>query len=224
MILLVTLSLAVSAVYSMLAGDAFYTRVYQHRSAMQPAGLPESEGELITHLPIITLHTNDQEIPGERITGSEDDIRQYTLSEDGDTRIVVDFTMYSSGAANKLSDTPALSSRARIRYRGNYSRWFYKKSYSVSLVMPDGISQNPRSLAGLPAHDEWVLHGPWIDRTLLRNYLAYNIAGEIMDYAPNVRFVEMFLDDEYHGVYLLVEPVTRAQGRLDLIPNFQFYT
>ena len=40
-------------------------------------------------------------------------------------------------------------------------------------------------------HHEWVLHGPFLDKTLIRNYMWYNIAGEIMDYAPNVRFCEV---------------------------------
>ncbi|NLA52910.1 MAG: hypothetical protein GX858_00930 [Clostridiales bacterium] len=215
--MLVVLSLAVGTGYSGLAGYKVFTRVYQHRSWMQPSNLPESsDEELVTHLPIITINTNGQDVPGERMGDGEDNTRQYSLAQDGDTRIVTKFAMYDSGAANKLSDTPAVTSLARIRYRGNYSRRYHKKSFSVSLVMPDGVSDNLQSLAGLASHNEWVLDGLWIDRTQLRNYLAYNVAGEVMGYAPNVRFVEMILNDEYQGVYLLVEPVTRGKGRLDL--------
>ena len=214
--MLTVLALAAGGIFSALSGKTAYTRVYQHRTAMQPGGIPKDEAGFVTHLPILTIQTNGQNVPGERNKNDEDGIKLYTLAEDGDTRITADLAMYDGGSANRLSDTAQMLSRARIRYRGNYSRWFYKKSYAISLVGEDGHSENPQSLCGLPAHDEWVLHGPWIDRTLVRNYLGYNIAGEVMPYAPNVRFVELFVNGEYHGVYLLVEPITRGQGRVSL--------
>ena len=39
----------------------------------------------------------------------------------------------------------------------------------------------------------------------------YNIAGEIMDYAPNVRFCEVILNGEYQGLYLMVETITNGE-------------
>lgn len=216
MIMLTAFSLAASVLLSVLAGDTVYLRQYQHRVAMQPDKLPEVTEGFVTHLPVVTLHTNGQSVPGERAPDTDSGVRQYVLAEDGGTRIIADFAMYDSGGANTPADRAAVSSRAAIRYRGNYSRWFYKKSYAVNLLRDDGLSENPQALGGLPAHDEWVLHGPWIDRTLLRNYLSYNIAGEVMTYAPGVRFVELFVNGEYHGVYLLVETISRGPGRLDL--------
>ena len=41
----------------------------------------------------------------------------------------------------------------------------------------------------------------------VRNYISYNIEGEIMAYSPNVRLCEMFLNDEYMGIYLLIEKI-----------------
>ncbi|HSK68824.1 MAG TPA: CotH kinase family protein [Candidatus Limnocylindria bacterium] len=217
MLLLCVLALAAGGVLSLVSGDAeTRIRIFQHRVAAQPGIVPKDEADFATHLPVITLDTRGQDIPGERMEDSEDGDKRYTLAEDGDTRILADFAMYDRGGVNRLADGASMTSMARIRYRGNYSRWFYKKSYTVSLVRDDGQTANPLPLSGLPTHDEWVLHGPWIDRTLIRNYLAYNVAGEIMPWAPGVRFVEMFLDGEYHGVYLLTEPVTRGQGRLQL--------
>ena len=216
MMLLTLLTLAVSALLSVMAGETAFIRLYQHRAAMQPDQLPVGGEVFMSHLPIVTLQTNGQKIPGERAPDSESGTRQYVLAEDGSTRIIGDFAMYNNGGANTLEDKASVLSRASVRYRGNYSRWFYKKSYAISLLRDDGLSENPQALGGLPAHDEWVLHGPWIDRTLLRNYLAYNIAGEVMAYAPGVRFVELFVNNEYHGVYLLVETISRGPGRLDL--------
>ena len=65
-------------------------------------------------------------------------------------------------------------------------------------------------------HDEWVLNGPFLDRSLLRNYLCLNISGEIMEYSPNVRYCELFVDGKYQGLYLLMESISRGEGRLNI--------
>ena len=63
----------------------------------------------------------------------------------------------------------------------------------------------------MDAHYEWALYGPYLDKTLIRNYMWYNIAGEIMDYAPNVRFCEVMLNGEYQGLYVMVETITNGK-------------
>lgn len=68
----------------------------------------------------------------------------------------------------------------------------------------------------MAADQEWVLNGPFLDKTLMRNYIAMNIAGQIMDYAPNVRYCELFVDDEYQGVYLLMEQISRSKDRINV--------
>ena len=62
----------------------------------------------------------------------------------------------------------------------------------------------------MDAHYEWALHGPYLDKSLIRNYMWYNIAGEIMDYAPNVRFCEVVLNGEYKGLYVMTETITNG--------------
>ena len=65
------------------------------------------------------------------------------------------------------------------------------------------------------------MHGPFLDKTLIRNYMWYNIAGEIMDYAPNVRFCEVMVNGEYQGVYVMTEKITAGKdgSRLNLEVN-----
>ena len=62
----------------------------------------------------------------------------------------------------------------------------------------------------MDAHYEWALYGPYLDKTLIRNYMWYNIAGEMMDYAPNVRFCEVILNGEYQGLYVMTETITNG--------------
>ena len=68
----------------------------------------------------------------------------------------------------------------------------------------------------MAADEEWVLNGPFLDKTLMRNYIAMNVAGQIMDYAPNVRYCELFVDDQYQGVYLLMEQISRSEERINV--------
>lgn len=52
-------------------------------------------------------------------------------------------------------------------------------------------------LVGMFKELEWVLYGFFLDRILLRNYLSYNIVGEIMFYVLNVCYCELFVNGEY---------------------------
>ena len=118
---------------------------------------------------------------------------------------------------NHLTDTPTLKERANIRIRGKSSRSFDKKGYLLKFTKENGIDSKNVSLAGMTAESNWVLHGPVLDKTLLRNYVCYNLAGTIMDYVPEVRFCELFLNGEYLGVYLIVEKIDyNSTGRCNI--------
>ena len=69
---------------------------------------------------------------------------------------------------------------------------------------------------GMAEHNEWVLHGPFLDKTLIRNYMWYNIGAEIMGYAPNVRFCEVFLNNKYIGLYVMADNITVGKGRINI--------
>ena len=79
----------------------------------------------------------------------------------------------------------------------------------------NGDSKNI-SVMGMESNNEWALHGPFLDKTLMRNYMAMNISGELMDYAPDVRFCEVVLNGEYQGVYVMMETISRGDGRIEV--------
>jgi hypothetical protein len=68
----------------------------------------------------------------------------------------------------------------------------------------------------MPEEEDWVLHGPFSDKSLIRNALAYELAGRIMPYAPRIRLVELFLNGDYWGVYLFTERVKRDKKRVNV--------
>lgn len=189
-------------------------RIHQH---LDDRWHPSSQNSdtFATHLPIIQIETHDQKIPGTPIK-KEDGVIISELSDENTETITVDFSMIDhQDDLNQLNDSKTVETDANIRYRGNSSRFFDKKSYSIHLVDSDG-NENPEELAGMTSHNEWILNGPFLDRTYIRNYLCMNISGEIMDYAPNVRYCELFVDGEYQGLYLLMESISYGEGRIEL--------
>ena len=105
------------------------------------------------------------------------------------------------GKSKGLDISADVSSAIRIRMRGNSSREFDKPSYAIRLVDKKG-ENNPLSIMGMDAHHEWVLYGPWLDKTAIRNYMFYNLAGEMMSYAPNGRFsIVSFTVSPFLGIH-----------------------
>ena len=192
-------------------------RVYQHEVAPKEkeTSLAIDKKHFKSHLPIVTIDTKGQTVPGTPIYdkhGSHIGNETY----EGKDEITVNITIIDEEEGeNSLKETPKVKSKALISYRGNSSRNFDKKSYNIELV-DDAGEKNPQVVMGMSKHHKWVLNGPCLDRTLIRNYLIYNVAGSIMDYAPNVRFCELFKDGVYQGVYLMVEPITDGEGRIEL--------
>lgn len=162
-----------------------------------------------THLPLFNIVT-DAPIPAPYLL---DETGQVQLNEKG--RSMFNNEMVAASVAffanpegnNHLTDTPSVSERALIRVRGKTSRSFDKKSYLLKFTTQDGSKNLDVPLDGMVADNSWVLHGPILDKTLIRNYLCYNLSGELMEYVPEVRFCELYLNGEYQGVYVLTEKV-----------------
>ena len=206
-------------VAAMLAGAAGlreiefkHNRYHQHKEAKQKPVCTEHGADVFcTHLPLMQI-TTDGPIPephyyaenGSRMKNME------TVSAK-----VEYFDQREEN--NHLIDFPGISERALVRIRGNMSRDFDKKGYAIEFKEDDLLTNKDISLSGMTADNDWVLHGPFMDKTLIRNYLCYNLAGEIMEYAPNVRFCELFVNQEYMGVYLLTEKISyNEDGRIQL--------
>ncbi len=195
------------------AGHEKVQRVHQHRQAVPDDSCPETDdGGLCTYLPIVSITTGGEIIPGRPIY-HDDGTVTYTLAESGETTIPAAMTVIGTDTAqwHHANGTPDVESAIEIRIRGNSSRSFDKPSYAIRLVDKTGANA-PQSIMGMDAHHEWVLYGPWLDKTAVRNYMFYNLAGELMDYAPNVRYCEVILDGEYQGLYVMTESITGGKN------------
>ena len=188
-------------------------RVHQHLSAKaKPACTDHGSDTFCTHLPLVQIDTDGQDIPGKPIVEKDGTRIGFTTAADGSDRILSTVSITDHEETNNhTSDEPTLVSEATIHIHGNSSRYFDKLGYKIKLIDSDGKS-NDQSVMGMAAHSEWILHGPFLDKTLIRNYMWYNIGGEIMSYAPNVRFCELFINGEYEGVYVMTETITAGDN------------
>jgi hypothetical protein len=112
-----------------------------------------------------------------------------------------------------VQDTVLYDGTIGIEYRGCSSQMFDKKSYGFETWDESGADL-PVALAGLPEEEDWVLYGPFSDKSLLRNVLIYALSNEIGRYASRTVFCELFLNGRYEGVYVLMEKVKRDADRV----------
>lgn len=126
-----------------------------------------------------------------------------------------------------VSDEPNYQGRSGLRQRGRSSASFPQHQYKYETWDQSGDDMDV-SLLGLPAESDWVLNGPYTDKSLMRNVVTYKWWGDLGHYSPRTRFVEVFLNvdgddqisysDDYVGVYVLIESVKRGDNRIDIQP------
>ena len=197
-------------------------RYHQHIEEAEDADrvCEHTDGSFCTHLPLLCVDTHGAVIPGSAYYDEEGN-KVITTTPNGEAYITVSVSVTDQNAKNNhLTDLPTQTLLAQMNIRGNSSRHFIKYGYALTLVDAAGMNA-PTEMMGMDAHQDWVIHGPILDKTLIRNYMWYNIGGEIMEYAPNVRFFEMFINGKYEGLYLMTERITAGDvdSRLNLSVN-----
>jgi hypothetical protein len=116
---------------------------------------------------------------------------------------------------------PGYRGRIGIETRGQSSQRFPKKSFAIELRDAQG-NDRKAPLLGMPADGDWVLYGPYNDKTLMRNVVAYRTARAIGRYAARTRFVRLRLDGRAHGVYVLMEKLELGDRRVQGDALFEF--
>ncbi|MEU8613651.1 CotH kinase family protein, partial [Actinoplanes sp. NPDC048791] len=129
----------------------------------------------------------------------------------------------TTGGRTSLAAAPAVASRAGIHLRGQSSAMFDKAPYRLEL-RDNADDDADLPLLGLPADSDWVLRGPFSDKSLIREALIYDLGREMGMATQRYRFVELYLNvdsapvaaADYQGVYMLVETIKNSKDRLDL--------
>ena len=109
----------------------------------------------------------------------------------------------------------------RIKIKGSNfergSRRWPKKNYRIEL-------SNAKSLLGMRNDDDWDLYALYMDYTRLRNKLGFDLWGSLKEtnptaFAPNSKYIVLYLNGEFHGLYLLAERADRNLFELDDAQN-----
>ncbi|GFN35680.1 CotH kinase family protein [Tepidimicrobium xylanilyticum] len=190
---------------------------------------------LDNNLPIIVIDTNGQKIEAKK---------DYIETTINDRTMKIHYKSPKYQAKLKLYEpidgytcickegSPTLETDILINVRGQSSLLNPKKQYTINFIDESG-HENHLEILGLPKHDKWVLNGSYGDRSLIRNYLAYKMSAQVMEYVPRTCFVEVYLNDDlsneityeshYLGVYILTEKIEIGEKRINIKKNDDKY-
>ena len=98
---------------------------------------------------------------------------------------------------------------AKIRGRGNSTwAWYDKKPYRIKL-------DNKHKILGLAKSKTWVLLANYRDITDLMNTFVFELGRWMrLPYTNHTRYVELFVNNEYNGLYQLTEQVQQGENRV----------
>ena len=138
-----------------------------------------------------------------------------------DTYVKTKLDIYRSGSDKGVwtaDDEPV-----EVRGRGNSTWGLPKKPYRIKFP----VKFSPVGLDHAKAKS-WVILAHDMDKSLLRNHLAFEISrilfnasenyhneGAVM-FTPCSQFVNVYMNDDYHGVYQMSDQMEVAKGRIDI--------
>ena len=102
-----------------------------------------------------------------------------------------------------------------IETRGQSSQMFPKKSYTLETRDSAGGNLDV-PLLGLPPENDWVLYAPYSDKSMLRNVVSFETGRMMGNYCTRSVFCELFINNDYKGVYTLMEKIKKDENRVDI--------
>jgi len=84
-----------------------------------------------------------------------------------------------------------------LRHHGHLSRHFLKKSYKIKFKDTDLFEDRKKV----------VLSSQWTDKSLLRSRLSFYLFQKAGLRTSDNRFITLFINNDYIGIYYLIEPV-----------------
>lgn len=169
----------------------------------------------------VTVTAMISKIPSLEIRLSKGSLLEVEESEDHSIYAFGDMTMSASdeeviskgyeGVMHSRNGKRGSAGTMSLRGHGNISWEAEKKSYNI-------YAENDMSLLGMRSTDKWVLLANADDYSLLRNEVFLELSQKLLGrYAPQFRQVDLFIDGEYRGLYLLTQKVEISKASVDII-------
>jgi hypothetical protein len=122
----------------------------------------------------------------------------------------------NADGSNKPTDNfNVYNGRISINLRGQTSLYWPKKQYRIETQDSAGENLNV-SLLGMPPDNDWILYGPFGDKSLIRNEMAFVLGRKLGYYQPRTRFCELLVNGEDMGLYVLTEKIKRDANRVNI--------
>ncbi|MBD3328974.1 hypothetical protein GF357_00565 [Candidatus Dojkabacteria bacterium] len=172
------------------------------------------------------------------------DSRGEKISKSGGKEIADVWIYNNDGTIPHYNNLSSFINHATLEYsgvlgiskRGQSSMAFDKLNFTIEFRDTDNEElQKDVQILDFPEDADFVLHGPWSDKSLMRNALVYKLWEEMGYYAPRTQFIELYVngndsknsdpepttldDSDYRGVYVLTEKIKRGQRRVDIAKN-----
>ena len=125
------------------------------------------------------------------------------------------FEAHDGTLADLDAVAPTLSAPIAFQGRGNFTWTLPKKGYAFELQDSGGNGLDV-SILGLPPGSDFALYACYPDKTCMRNALVFALGQELGVWSPRTRFVELILDGDYKGLYMVWERVRRDNTRCDV--------
>ncbi len=106
---------------------------------------------------------------------------------------------------------------AYVKGRGN-STWldFDKKPFAI-------VFDKPESMLNMAASSRWALLANAVDKSGIRNAIVFDTARNVgLDNTPEYRYVDLYLNGEYNGLYMLCQTAETFMERMDINENGLF--
>ena len=153
-----------------------------------------------SHLPILKINSFGEYIPDDPSIPAE-----------------MGIVWNGAGAMNNSLDQPnEFFGNMAIERRGQSSLGLFPKN-GFAIETKDSLGEDMDvAFLNFPEEEDWLLHGPYSDKSLMRNVLTMHISEQMGQYASHTRFVELVINDEYEGIYVLMEKIKQDKNRVDI--------
>ena len=161
---------------------------------------------------LVSCESSTTDTPSETIT-PEDQLTQIEVNTNNGT--IVDEPKINAEMTISQNGVVSYEGPIGIEIRGASSQSFPKKSYGFE-TRDENNEDLDVALLEFPEEEDWILHGPYSDKSLMRNILIYDLSRDIGMYASRTKLVELTINNSVQGIYVFMEKLKRDSNRIDI--------